>query len=323
MNAWRPTSGPDVALRKADMLRRIRDYFESQKILAVDTAALSFAASSDVQIESLEVTSQLSKDALYLHTSPEFMMKRLLAASWPDIYSISRVFRDGECGTRHQPEFTMLEWYRLDFNLTAIVNDSLKLIAAALDAPALVESATVVSFRDAFIDAVTLDPMCASTEELASAANADDDLRAAVGEARDDWLDLLMASKVMPGFATDALTVVRHYPASQAALARLCPDDATVADRFEIFMGSLELGNGYVELTDAGTQAARIAADQLERKRRGRPVRRHDQALVDALQHGLPECAGVAVGLERLQMIYEKTDDIRNVIAFPFENIYD
>ena len=320
MSGWRPASGPEVALRKANMLRRIRQYFETQKLLEVDTSALSFAASSDVQIESLQVTSRLSQDALYLHTSPEFMMKRLLAASWPDIYAISRVFRDGECGARHQPEFTLLEWYRLDFDLAAIVHDSLEVIAAALDAPTLVKSATVVNFRDAFLAAIDLDPIKASIDELALAANADDDLRTALADERNDWLDLLMTMEVASGFAADKLTVVRHYPASQAALARLCPLDPAVADRFEVFMGSLELGNGYVELTNATTQAERIAADQAERKRRGRPIRPHDQALVDALQHGLPECAGVAVGLERLQMIHEMTDDIRNVIPFPFEN---
>ena len=319
MSDWRPASGPAVARRKAAMLRRIRRYFASQGVMEVDTPALSRSAVSDVQIESLEVRSEQCSEPLYLHTSPEFMMKRMLANSWPDIYSIGRVFRDDEWGPRHQPEFTLLEWYRLHFGLGDIVDDAVRLIATALDAPTLPDSATIVDYRDAFLSTLALDPARASIRELSAAANADTDLIAAIGTERDDWLDLLMSTRIAPEFAHDSLTVVRHYPASQAALARTCPDDASVADRFEIFIGDMELCNGYVELTDAKEQAARMAADQASRVRRGRQVRPQDQALIDALKHGLPECAGVAVGIERLQMIYEKTDDIRNVIPFPFE----
>ncbi|MDH5242180.1 MAG: EF-P lysine aminoacylase GenX, partial [Gammaproteobacteria bacterium] len=132
MTDWRPSSGPESAARRAAMLRRLRDHFENASILEVETPALSFAAASDVQIESLEVRSVLSDQPLYLHTSPEFCMKRLLAAGYPDIYAISRVYRDGECGHRHQPEFTMVEWYRLGYQLAAIVDDALQTIAAGL-----------------------------------------------------------------------------------------------------------------------------------------------------------------------------------------------
>lgn len=319
MSGWRPASGPEFARRRAAMLRRIRRYFATQGVMEVDTAALSPSAVSDVQIESLEVHSGHCSEPLYLHTSPEFMMKRMLADSWPDIYSVSRVFRDDEWGPRHQPEFTLLEWYRLDFGLGDIVDDAIKLLATALNAPMLSDSATIVDYRDAFFDTLAFDPATASIREMTAAANADKDLFASMGNERDDWLDLLMSTRIAPEFANDRLTVVRHYPASQAALARRCPGDASVADRFEIFMGDMELCNGYVELTDANEQATRIAADLANRKRRRRRIRPHDQALIDALEHGLPECAGVAVGIERLQMIYEKTDDIRNVIPFPYE----
>ena len=319
MTDWHPACNSAVAVRRSEMLRRIREYFESKSVLEVDTPALGVAAISDVQIESLEVSSALCDRTLYLHTSPEFMMKRLLAASWPDLYAICRVFRDGESGTRHQPEFTMLEWYRLGFDLDAIIGDTLSVVASALNTPALANSASVINYRDAIARATGLDPAVASIDELAIAADADIDLRHAMGDERDDWLDLLMTSKVAPAFATDRLTVVRHYPSSQAALARLCPDDSSVADRFEVFMGTLELGNGYVELTDASELASRISADQAERQRRGRRQRPPDQALLDAMRHGLPDCAGVAVGIERLQMVLEKTDDIRMIIPFAFE----
>ncbi len=321
MSDWRPASGPELARRRASMLRRIRCYFETRDVLEVDTSALSRSAVSDVQIESLEVRSGHSAEPLYLHTSPEFMMKRMLAHSWPDIFSMGRVFRDDEWGPRHQPEFTLLEWYRLGFGLGDIISDAIELIATALDDPGLLASTTVVDYRDAFVTTLALDPTSASIRELTTAANADADLIAAIGSERDDWLDLLMSTRIAPEFARDSLTIVRHFPASQAALARTCPDDASVADRFEVFMGDMELCNGYVELTDAKEQFARIADDQSNRQRRGRAVRPYDRRLIDALEHGLPDCAGVAVGIERLQMIHEKSDDIRNVIPFPFEKI--
>lgn len=300
-------------------MRRLRDYFDSAAVLEVDTPALGKAAVSDVQIESLRVSSILCEKPLYLHTSPEFHMKRLLAAGYPDIYSISRVFRDGEAGRRHQPEFTMIEWYRLDFGLADIITDTVRAIASALKRPALCDDVKVLNYRDAFVNCCKLDPLTATCNELADAANADDDLRASVGDARDDWLDLLLTTRLAPSFATETLTILQHYPASQAALARLCPDNADVADRFEVFMGSTELANGYVELCDGDVQAKRIANDQAERENRGLPKRPVDKALLAALESGLPASAGVAMGLERLQMMHDNSNDIRDVITFAFE----
>ena len=298
------------------MKRRIRAWFEAQHVLEVDTPMLSPYAASDPQIESLEITqSQVSATPLYLHTSPEFCMKRLLAAEYPDIYSICRVFRDGESGRLHQPEFTMLEWYRHGMDLDEIVADTIGVIQAALDRKIDVD---YVDYRDAFIAACNLDPLDATLDELADAAGADEELRQAVGDERDDWLDLLLSTRVVTDFAPGHLTVLRHYPASQAALARLCPADPSVADRFEVFLGSVELANGYVELTDAAEQARRIEADNEARRRRGRPVRPVDELLLAALEAGLPECAGVALGIERLQMLFHKTDDIGKVITFSF-----
>jgi lysyl-tRNA synthetase class 2 len=301
------------------MLQRLRAYFDAESVLEVDTPALSTTAVSDTNIESLEVISELTDAPLYLHTSPEFCMKRLLASGYPDIYSICRVYRDGEAGRRHQPEFTMVEWYRLGFGLTDIIADTLKAIAMALDDSTLEDDILVVDYRNAFIKVCNVDPLQASIGDLANAADADDRLRRALGDARDDWLDLILTTKIAPSFATDKFTVLQHYPASQAALAQICPADASVADRFEVFMGPVELANGYVELTDTRIQAERIANDQAMRESRGQAVRPHDQPLLAALLSGLPACAGVAMGLERLQMMHDKTDDIRNVLSFPFE----
>lgn len=320
MSSWRPSAGVQAARTRASLLARIRAYFEAADVLEVDTPALSPFAATDTQIESLEIPRSLvSPQALYLHTSPEFCMKRLLADGYPDIYSICRVFRDGEFGRRHQPEFTMVEWYRLDFGLQQIIDDTLHLIATTLGHESLARDAMRHDYRGLFEAAVGLDPLAAGIEELAVAAGADDDLRGAIGDEKDDWLDLLLSTKIAPGFEPGRLSVLCHYPASQAALARLCPGDAEVADRFEVFMGSIELANGYVELTDAREQAQRMRRDAADRKRRERPFRPADQDLLAALEAGLPPCAGVAMGFERLQMIHDKTDDIRDVLSFAFE----
>jgi len=320
MTNWRPTSGPQVAARRAALLRRLRNSFDEQSVLEIDTPALSTAAPSDIQIESLEVRSSLHDTPLYLHTSPEFCMKRLLAAGYPDIYSLCRVFRDGESGAAHQPEFTMLEWYRLGFDLKAIIGNTLDVISAALNQAELRTTASILNYRKAFIDVAGIDPVSAPISDLADAAAADDALRSSIGDERDDWLDLLLTAKIAPSFSPTRLTVLQHYPATQAALARICPANASVADRFEVFAGKLELANGYVELTDAKIQSERFTANQSARARRGHARRPLDESFLAALDSGLPACAGVAIGIERLQMILEKTDDIQNVIPFPFED---
>jgi len=304
-------------------LRRLRACFDAASVLEVDTPTLSTAAVSDVNIESLEARSTLTEASLYLSTSPEFCMKRLLASGYPDIYSICRVYRDGEVGRRHQPEFTMVEWYRLGFGLADIIANTLEVIATALHDPKLTDDVLVIDYSKAFIDVSGINPLQATIDDLANVAEADEALRHALGNARDDWLDLILSTKIAPSFAADKLTVLQHYPASQAALAQICPDDSSVADRFEVFMGPVELANGYVELTDARVQAQRIADDQAMRKLRGQTIRPHDSSLLAALESGLPACAGVAMGLERLQMMHDKTDDIRDVISFPFETAND
>lgn len=320
MSDWRPSSGPEAASRRAVLMHRIREYFAAANILEVDTPALSSRAISDVQIESFEIANSLiSNRTLYLHTSPEFGMKRLLAAGYPDIFSIARVFRDGEAGRRHQPEFTMIEWYRLGMDLDEIVHDTVQLISHVLADNVPLASPVRFDYCDVVLETTGHDVQTADVATLADAVDADAQLRSALGNNKDDWLDLLLATHVIPTFPLDRLTVLKHYPASQAALARLCPRDPDVADRFEVFLGSVELANGYVELTDAAEQAARIAADNKDRTQRGRPVRPVDDELIAALESGLPECAGVAMGFERLQMAHDKTEDIRDVITFGFE----
>ena len=317
---WRPTAGPDVARLRAAMLQRVRLFFQEQDVLEVDTPALSGAAVSDPHIESISASLALDRTRPYfLHTSPEFCMKRLLCAAYPDIYQVCKVFRDNEAGRTHQPEFTMVEWYRLGFDLERIIRDTLGFIAAALHDKTLPGSSLQLCYREAFLQYAGCDPLTADVAILSGLAGADDSLRQSVGNDRDAWLDLLLDTKVVPRFATDRLTVLRHYPISQAALARPCPTNDMLADRFEVFLGQFELANGYVELTDPDEQLRRIANDQLVRKSNGQEDRPVDNAFIAAMHAGLPACAGVAAGFDRLLMIHAGTDDIRNVQAFAFE----
>lgn len=316
---WQPSSDAAIARLRASMLDRARQYFRTQGVLEVDTPALSRSAVSDPHIESVAAT--LAVDAqtgYYLHTSPEFNMKRLLCDGYPDIYQICKVFRDDEFGRRHQPEFTMIEWYRLDFRLKQMANDTLAFIAAILERPSLSTDAIHINYADAFEEFAGCNPFTADLAELIAVAVADASLIESIGDEADAWLDLILDQKVVPRFAKDRLTVLSHYPLSQAALARQCPADPAVADRFEVFLGRSELANGYVELVDADEHARRFAEDQATRKLHGQTERPLDNRFLDAVRHGLPECAGVAVGFDRLLMIHAGTEDIGDVQTFAF-----
>lgn len=316
---WRPDAGVQTARARAGLQRRVRDYFDATGALEVDTPSLSSCAVSDPNIESVAVALQLEPDTgHYLHTSPEFAMKRLLAAGYPDIYQVCKVYRDGEAGRNHQPEFTMIEWYRLYADLERIIDDSLGLLAAALERPTLPGDATRISYRDAFLQYAGLDPLTATPDELARAADADAELRSSIGDRIDDWRDLVLELRVVPNFAAETATVVTHYPASQAALARLNPVDVAVADRFEVFIGSCELANGYVELTDGNEQRRRVQRDQQQRQHLDRPIRPPDNAFLAAVDSGMPPCSGVAAGLDRLLMVATGHSDIRQVSSFAY-----
>ena len=299
----------------------VRDFFSERDVLEVDVPALSRYAVSDPNIDSLTVTAAIAANSnLYLATSPEYAMKRLLAAGYPDIFSVARVFRDGELGRGHEPEFTLVEWYRRGFGLEAMAAETCEFIASVLERPALARNVTELSFREAFAGSAGLDPLDADVAELAMLAGADDSLVAALGDDRDAWLDLLMSTQIADSFGDDRLTVVTHYPSSQAALAQLDADDQSVALRFEVFFGALELANGYVELRDALEQRQRFEKEIASRRAAGRQAAPLDESLLAALEHGLPAVAGVAVGFERLHMVYEGSDNIADVITFSFGN---
>jgi lysyl-tRNA synthetase class 2 len=303
------------------MLERARRFFHSRDVLEVATPALGRYTATDPNIDSLQSADHRG-DTLYLQTSPESHMKRLLADGYPDIYAICRVFRGGESGCRHQPEFTMVEWYRHGFGLDEMIAETIAFVADLLEEPGLLD-AEVLEYSAAFRRFADVDPLTAGIDELAAAAGADANLRKSLGNDREAWLDLLLATRLAPGFDAGRITVLRHFPASQAALARACPADDRLADRFEVFFGGMELANGFVELRDPAEQRRRMLADLEKRRATAREPLPVDEPLLTALESGLPECAGVAVGFERLHMIAAGADDIRDVLTFAFEATSD
>ena len=280
-------------------------------MLEVETPALSQAGNTDPFIDSFSVNTP--QGLRYLHTSPEYPMKRLLVAGAGDIYQLCKVWRRDESGKRHNPEFTLLEWYRLGFTWQQLMQEVAELLHTLI--PHLCKPARFCSYREVFLETLQLDPHIATQAELSACArahaiNIDGDMPPQA------WRDLLLTHCVEPQFPADQLTFVYHYPASQRALAKVITvDEQPLAERFEVYLGALELGNGYQEQTDAA-QNRRILEQDAQTRADGIPT---DARFLAALEQGLPECAGVAVGIDRILMCRMQVDDLKQVIAFPWE----
>lgn len=300
---WRPSASLETLRLRARLNKLIRDFFEARGVLEVETPILSAHATVDRHIESFSTSfhgpAHAGPGQRWLRTSPEFAMKRLLAAGYGHCYELGRVFRNGEAGARHNPEFTLLEWYRVGFSLDALMSEVAELIQAALGMVGQSCSVRRVTYAELFQQGLGLDPHRASIEQLTAAAG---DLNIdPAGLTRDDWLDLLITHRLQPTFKSDELLLLHDYPATQAALAKLRVVDGTqVAERFEAYLGPLELANGYHELLDPDEQERRFKAEQQARAQAGRAVPPFDVHLVDALRAGMPACSGVALGVDRL-----------------------
>jgi lysyl-tRNA synthetase class 2 len=320
---WRPTASLAALRRRAGKLASVREFFSRRGVLEVETPAVVGAAVTDVHIHSAGVELEPGGRPYHLHTSPEYAMKRLLAAGSGDIYQIARVVRGAERSRLHNPEFTLIEWYRLGLTLEALMSEVDALARELLGADADRRASERITYRDAFLRELRLDPLTADIGELARAASRCGYVAApesARGEAvRDELLDLLMAAAVGPQLGRGALTFVHGYPASQAALAELSADDPRVALRFELYCDGIELANGFRELASAAEQRSRFEQDRAERRRRGLPAPDIDERLLAALAAGLPPCSGVALGFDRLIMIAMGAERIDEVLAFPIE----
>ena len=314
---WRPTATLDTLRLRAQLLGRARDYFGQLGALEVETPVLMRAAVTDVHLESLEVHRSDGSRVGYLHTSPEYAMKRLLCAGAPDIYQVAHVFREGERGRRHNPEFTMIEWYRLGMDHCGLMRDVEALLRALLEPLRPVGPTLHVTYAEAFAAQFDVNPLAATTDEIeVKLRQAGLDVPAVLRGDRDGLLDLAVATRVTERFPEDRITFMRDFPASQAALARIT---GPVAARFEAFWGGLELANGFHELGDAAEQARRFTADANTRRERGQPARDADETFLAALASGLPACAGVALGFDRVVMVATGARHIDDVIAFPIE----
>lgn len=320
-NDWRPSAPLENLQQRARILERVRAFFAEHGVMEVETPILSTATITDPHLHSFTTryTGPGYADglSLYLHTSPEFPMKRLLAAGSGPIYQICKVFRQGEAGSRHNPEFTMLEWYRPGFDHHALMDEVAALIGPMLGLDSCAEKLT---YREAFLRHLQIDPLEATLEELRQSALANDLNGFADETDRDLMLELLLSHRIEPELGREGLCFLYDYPASQAALARLNPHDPRVAERFELYFHGVELANGFHELADATEQRARFVAELEARKVQGIEPVPIDERLLAALEEEFPPCAGVALGIDRLVMLAVGAESLDQVMAFTIEN---
>jgi lysyl-tRNA synthetase class 2 len=316
---WQPTASLEVLRLRAGILASIREFFRARSVLEVETPQLSMAAATDPQIQSIPV--DVRGQRYYLHSSPEFPMKRLLAAGSGPVYQICRVFRQDEAGRQHNPEFTMLEWYRPGMDHHELMQEVAALVLTvlprryALQAPEFMSYAEVFARHGGIADVHTAD--LGRYQQAAESAGLQ-----VVGMEQagiDSWRDLLMGLVIAPRLGQGRPCFIHDYPASQAALARVDAGSPATARRFELFIDGMEIANGFHELADPVEQRRRFEADNHKRQQAGLPIMPLDERLVEALAAGLPDCAGVAVGLDRLVMLVAGVEDIAGVLSFSFE----
>jgi lysyl-tRNA synthetase class 2 len=317
--SWRPSATPATLRLRADALRSAREFFAERQVMEVDTPALVRHAVTDVNIHAAQVSLPGSALSLYLHTSPEYAMKRLLAAGSGDIYQIAHVFRGDESSRLHNAEFTLIEWYRCGFGMSQLMQEVAALVTRLLGGGATAPFIEL-SYEQAFRQALGCDPLQTDEEQLRTLA-IEHRLDAPLAQRcnRDELLDWLMGSIVGPGLGVDGLCFVHRYPLSQAALARVDPANPQLALRFELYRQGVELANGFEELANPVEQRSRFEADRRERARRGLPAPEIDQALLDALAEGLPPVSGVALGFDRVLMQRIGAGAISEVLPFPLD----
>lgn len=320
-NDWQPSITLANLRLRAEILKSIRDFFAARDVLEVETPLMCQTSVTDPFIQSVPALfqshPQKTEERYYLQTSPEYAMKRLLAAGSGDIYQISKAFRQGEVGRFHNPEFTMMEWYRLGFDHHQLMDEIDELLQLVLKKPA----AERKSYADIFIEHLQLDPHHASLETLAACAEDHHLTLASTPTDRDIWLQLLMSDCIEPHIGKDRPCFIYDFPTSQAALARIQPGNPPVASRFEVYFRGIELANGFHELQDAKEQRKRFEANRKDRNAAGSADMKLDEHFLAALEYGLPDCAGVALGIDRLIMLAAESNRIAEVLSFDFERV--
>ncbi|MEO0439001.1 MAG: EF-P lysine aminoacylase EpmA [Pseudomonadota bacterium] len=317
MNPWEPSATRDALIARARLNRYIREFFAQREVLEVETPLLARFTVTDPAIDPLIVaTAQADQKQRYLQTSPEFAMKRLLAAGSGPIYQLGKAFRDGERGARHNPEFTMLEWYRPGFSNEQLMKEVSVLIDGSLGP----SDYQYLSYRQVFIEATGVDVCALSSADLESTINQE--LLPAASTAnleldQDGWLDLLLTHRVQPWLKKLGRVFIHDFPPTQAALAKV--GSTNTAQRFELYVDGVELANGYQELLDPEILELRALEDNKKRSQHGRPARELDPRLQQAMRSGLPACAGVALGVDRLLMLALGLSSLSQVLAFDWD----
>ncbi len=327
---WKPSCSLEAMKARAEVYASIRAFFYDRNVLEVETPLLSKSTASDPFLASvpvsLTISNGLAAQPYFLHTSPEFPMKRLLAAGSGSIYQLCKTFRNAETGLRHNPEFTMLEWYRPGFDMNQLMDEVSELVSDVLKTPAL--KAEKLSYREAFLRYLDIDPFLASDEELMALAKDKTGYTVSPemssDSSRDDYLNLLLSICIEPKLGLNEQgemepVFLHGYPPSQASLAKLKRDafGQEIAERFELYIKGLEIANGYFELTDTDEQRWRFEQDNNQRKSLGLDLIPLDENLLAALNEGMPSCSGVALGVDRLLMVKLKASSIGEVISFP------
>lgn len=319
---WRPTATLENLRARSELLWQIRALFHEHGFLEVHTPLLSRDSVLDRHIDPIVVqgravgVSELSDDVFYLQTSPEFAMKRLMAAGATQIYQITPAFRSGERGQYHNPEFTMLEWYRFGDDFEQAIEFLQQVVRCVMPG----SQPVIMTYQQAFLSYADVCPLSCDLEQLRqAAAKRRLPIAGDWGEDRDEWLNLLFAEVIQPRLGLEQPVIVTHYPASQSALAQICPEDPRVAERFELFIQGVELANGYHELLDANQLSHRNQITSIQRKRDGKLLPKQESRLLEAMRFGMPACSGCALGFDRLLMVLSGADRIDQVICFPIE----
>ena len=315
MSDWKPTAIKETLCARAKMLAIVRGFFADRSILEVETPTLSLAGTTDTQIESIIAHCQFSnKNPMYLSTSPELHMKRLLAADYGDMYQISRVFRDKELGRWHQPEFTLLEWYRVGWDDMELMKEVEVFLKIVLEDHFSLAPSNYLTYQEAFLKFLGIDINAgfSSLRQQLKQKGLDfsDNLKT------EELLDLTFNTVIAPKLKKNTITFIYDFPVNQAALAKIKPGEPPVAARFEALLQGIELANGFAELTDSKEQKLRFENEQKNRQRAGQHVPPIDKSFLSALSHGLPNCAGVAIGLDRLLAIALGLESISETMSF-------
>ncbi len=318
IETWQPAASHEARVARAAVLENIRLFFKDRNVLEVQTPVLSAAGTTDPSIDSFQM-SDLGQPT-YLITSPEFHMKRLLASGSGDIYQMTPVFRVAESGNNHNPEFTMLEWYRLGLNHLQLAEEVIQLLLFLVEKIAKEQlqpfKVVYMKYADIFMQELGIDIHSATVEQLEQVAKANE-IELQQPLVKDEWLDLLLSCLILDLLPDEQLTIIYDYPASQASLARLNKGQPATAARFEVLWGSLEIANGFHELQDSDEQRERFIEDNRKRKINGKEEVPADEHLLQALSAGLPDCSGVAIGIDRVLMRLLGESSIEAVINFP------